>query len=140
MNNPYKDIINLPHPQSIKHPQMSIHDRAAQFSPFAALTSHGTAIKETSRLTDRRIEISEDRKIMLDIKLAILADKIADRPEAAITYFLPDEKKAGGSYVTVSGTVKKIDSYERMMVLVEGKKIFIDDILEIESELFAGLE
>lgn len=105
----YDDIINLPHPNSAKHPRMSMIDRAAQFSPFATLTGHGAAIEETARLTDRRIELTEEEKTVLDEKLRLLLETGG---EGMITYFLPDERKDGGAYVAKLGTIKKIDPLE----------------------------
>ena len=99
----YEDIINLPHHVSKTRPQMSMLDRAAQFSPFAALTGYDAAIKETGRLTDEKIEMDEDRKAALDMKQAYLIEMIDEQPEISVTYFLPDTKKSGGSYVTVTG-------------------------------------
>ena len=93
MSGPYDDIIDLPHPTSAKHPRMSISDRAAIFSPFAALTGHAAAIQETARLTDRRIELDEDTRTELDRRQAILLEHIGEQPEVTITWFCPDEKK-----------------------------------------------
>ncbi|MFG6319323.1 MAG: hypothetical protein K1W33_05650, partial [Clostridia bacterium] len=104
--NKYDDIINLPHYISKKHPQMSIEARAAQFAPFAALTGHSEAIRETARLTDERIEIDEDLKVIIDSKLRMIQKKISLKPTVSITYFVPDEKKKGGEYVTIVGNVK----------------------------------
>ena len=139
MSEPYDDIIDLPHHVSKKHPQMSSINRAAQFSPFAALTGYDSAIKETARLTDKRIVLDENAIADLDMKLNILADMSTEHPEVAVTYFKPDEKKKGGAYITVTGTLKKIDDYERAIVFVSGEKIAIEDILEIECELFKSL-
>lgn len=135
MNN-YNDIINLPHHVSTTRPQMSMIDRAAQFSPFAALTGYDAAIKETGRLTDEKIEIDEDTKASLDMKQAYLMEIIDEQPEISITYFLPDTKKSGGAYVTVTGNLKRFDEYERLLILTNGKKIPMDDIADIESDLF----
>lgn len=135
MNN-YDDIINLPHHVSATRPQMSMIDRAAQFSPFAALTGYDAAIKETGRLTDEKIEIDEDTKASLDIKQAYLMEIIDEQPEISVTYFLPDTKKSGGAYVTVTGNLKRYDEYERLLILIDGKKIPMDDIADIDSELF----
>lgn len=135
----YDDIINLPHHVSSTRPQMSIANRAAQFSPFAALTGYDAAIAETARLTDERKELSEDMLETLSMKLGMLEDAIPDRPEVSVTYFRKDEKKEGGAYITVTGAVKKIDDYEGVIVLVNGKKINIRDILDIEGELFKSL-
>ena len=113
----YDDIIGLPHHVSEVHPQMGRIDRAAQFSPFAALTGYSDAIRETGRLTEERVELDEDMKI-----------EEGDYPEAAITYFQPDNRKEGGSYVTVSGRVKKIDGYGQALVMVDGRRVLIKDI------------
>lgn len=140
MKNPYDDIINLPRPISTKHPAMSLHDRAAQFSPFAALTGFGAAIIETARLTDSRVELDEYIKADLNARLAILQDQMDQQPKVSITYFQRDSLKAGGAYITSSGCVKKIDEYERVLVMEDTTKIPIDDILEIEAELFSRFE
>ena len=118
---------------------MSEIERAAQFSPFAALTGYDAAIHETGRLTDERIDFGEETKAMLDMKQQYLNDIIADQPEITVTYFVPDEKKAGGEYVTVTGNLKRIEEYERMMILTNGKKIPMDEIADIKSELLNGI-
>ena len=135
----YEDILNLPHHVSKTRPQMSMLDRVAQFSPFAALTGYDDAIKETGRLTDEKIEMDEDRKAALDMKQAYLIEMIDEQPEISITYFLPDAKKSGGAYVTVTGNLKRFDEYERLLILTDGKKIPMDDIADIESDLFRGM-
>ena len=136
MKNTYEDILHLPHPVSSTRPRMSLADRAAQFSPFAALTGHGAAIRETARLTDRRRELSEDEQTALGDKLTMLAEIASDHPVVSVTYFRADEKKDGGSYVAATGAVKKIDEYERVIILMDGTRIPIGDISEIKSELF----
>lgn len=138
-DNKYADIIDLPHHTSRTRPRMSVSARAAQFSPFAALTGYGAAVDETARLTDDRIVLDENAKAMLDGKLQIIAEHIGDHPEVTITYFVPDKKKSGGAYVSVTGTVKEIDESERIAVLGDGTKIPIREIYEIESGLFAEL-
>ena len=135
----YEDIINLPHHVSKTRPQMSMLDRAAQFSPFAALTGYDAAIKETGRLTDKKIELDEDTKAALDMKQAYLIEMIDEQPEISVTYFLTDARKAGGAYVTVTGKLKRFDEYERLLILTNGKKIPMDDIADIESDLFKGM-
>jgi len=135
----YEDIINLTHHVSKTRPQMSMLDRAAQFSPFAALTGYDAAIKETGRLTDEKIELDEDRKAVLDMKQAYLIEMIDEQPEISITYFLPDTKKSGGAYVTVTGNLKRFDEFEHLLFLTDGKKIPMDDIADIESDLFRGM-
>ena len=138
-NHQYDDIIDLPHHVSATRPRMSMIDRAAQFSPFAALTGYDAAIKETGRLTDRRIELTEDSRATLDRKQQLLLDNLADHPEVSVTYFVPDERKAGGAYITVTGNVKKVDDYQRLLILTDGTKIPLDEILDMESELFRSL-
>ena len=140
MKNPYEDILRLPRPVSSTRPQMPIADRAAQFSPFAALTGHGAAIRETARLTDRRRELSEDEKTALGDKLTMLAEIASEHPVVSVTYFRADEKKDGGSYVAAADAVKKIDEYERVIILMDGTRIPIGDISEIESELFEKMD
>lgn len=130
----YEDIIHLPHHVSTKHPQMALIDRAAQFSPFAALTGHGAAIQETARLTDKRIELDENQKEQLDFQMQILQQKLSEQPQIIVTYFCPDEKKSGGAYKNTSGIVKKIDSYQQEIVLLDGRHIPISDIYELEIE------
>ena len=127
----YDDIINLPHHVSRKHPQMSIHDRAAQFAPFAALTGHGEAIAETARLTDRKIELDDYERLKLDEKLLILQEHIMEMPEISVTYFCPDEKKEGGKYVTVTKALRKINVVDRTLLMEDGMQIRIEDILEV---------
>lgn len=136
----YEDIINLPHHVSSTRPQMSMLERAAQFSPFAALTGYDTAIKETGRLTDEKIEIGEEALTFLNMKLQLLVDNLDDKPEVTFTYFKPDERKSGGAYVDVTGTVKKVDDYERQIVMHNGTKIPLDDILNIEGDIFALIQ
>ena len=135
----YNDIINLPHHVSSKRPQMPMIDRAAQFSPFAALTGYDDAISETGRLTDEKIDLSEEEKEVLDRKQQFLLEKIDERPALTVTYFVPDAKKSGGAYVTKSGNLKKIDAIERWMQLTDGTRIPLDDVADIESELFRDL-
>ena len=128
MNNPYADIIDLPHHVSKKHPQMPMEKRAAQFSPFAAVSGHDEAIYETARLTDEQLELSEDEIAVIDEKLQWLREHIKEQPEITVTYFQPDEKKNGGAYVTVTGSAKKID---KVLVLRDGTVIPIDAPISI---------
>jgi len=139
MSNVYDDIINLPHHVSATRTQMSAQNRAAQFAPFAALTGYDATIKETARLTDKRIELGESAIAALDMKLLILAEIIADHPEVAVTHFKSDEKKDGGAYITVNGALKRIDDYEKVLALMNGEKISIENILDIECELSEAL-
>ena len=125
----YDDIINLPHPTSAKHPRMPIADRAAIFSPFAALVGHGAAIEETARLTDQKVELTEDEKALLDEKLRLLLETGG---EGTFTWFLPDGRKDGGAYVAAVEAIKKIDPLEGLVLLADGTQLPIDDILDVE--------
>lgn len=131
MNNNYADIINLPHHTSSKHPRMSRENRAAQFSPFAALTGYDAEIKETARLTDEKIELDEDRVNEINARLQYIKDNIEENPKITVEYFVPDERKSGGAYVTLNDRVRIIDEYERMIVFISGKRVIIDDIYKI---------
>ena len=139
MNNPYKDIINLPHHRSSKHPYMPRYNRAAQFSPFAALTGHDAAVREAARTTDKRVELDEYIKVDLNEKLSIIQEYINCKPEVSIVYFQEDNLKDGGTYLTSTGFVKKIDKYDELVVMENGKKIIIKDIFQIDCELFRTL-
>lgn len=132
----YDDIIHLPHHVSKTRPQMSMQDRAAQFSPFAALTGYDAAILETGRLTEDKLELGEETQAILDRKQRYLAEIIDTKPEITVTYFVPDEKKSGGAYSTVTGFLKRIDEYERVLMLTDGRKIQLDAVLDIESDMF----
>lgn len=129
----YDDIIHLPHHVSSRHPQMSLADRAAQFSPFAALTGHEAAIRETARLTDVFVELDDDRKAQLDEQLRLLKENQFREPEIEVTYFQPDEKKSGGAYVTARGRLKKIDEYGRRIVFMDGTMISVEQVFSIEE-------
>ena len=135
----YTDIINQSRPVTLKHPPMSMINRAAQFSPFAALTGYDAAVQETARLTDEKIVLDEYAKSMLSEKLQMIAEHIDDLPEVTFTYFVPDKKKSGGAYVSVTGTVKEIDEFERIVVLDDRTRIPIHQIYEIESGVFTEL-
>ena len=128
----YDDIINLPHHVSANRHHMSMLERAAQFQPFRALTGYEDAVQETARLTEDRIELTEDEKTLLDGKLQQLADNISSHPLVTLTYFQPDKKKAGGTYVTTTGQLKKIDEHAGALILMGGERIVIEDILEIQ--------
>lgn len=139
-NDEYDDIINLPHHQSATRPHMTLHDRAAQFSPFAALTGHDAAIAETARLTDKRIYLSEDRICVINAKLQMIEVLLPEYPETSITYFIPDSKKAGGVYVTKVGRVRRIDHLTRTVVFTDYTTVLFDDIIDIESENLRDLD
>lgn len=136
----YDDIINLPHHVSKKHPQMSLMNRAAQFSPFAALTGHEAAIQETARLTDSFVELSDDKKNQLDEQLQLIMENIEQKPECEITYFQPDEKKDGGAYVTICGRIKKIDEYNQQIVFTDGTALPLKHLYAIRGELFQNVD
>ena len=140
MNGKYDEIMGLPHHISKTRPQMPMSDRAAQFAPFAALTGYDAAIKETRRLTDERIELDVEALSALDMKYQLLMEALDEAPEVTITYFQPDERKAGGKYLTATGAVKKVDDFERRITMQDGTKIPMDDVLSIDGELFSSLE
>jgi len=134
MSERYDDIIHLPHHKSEIRKQMSILDRAAQFAPFAALTGYDAAVRETARLTEKRIEPDEDAVAEINRKLRQLYEEMADEPMVSVTYFRPDEKKSGGAYVTVTGRVKKIDPVSQRVVMEDEREIPMGEILSIEEE------
>lgn len=138
-DNPYADIIHLPHHVSKIYPQMPMANRAAQFSPFAALGGHRAAIREAARRTEAKRELGEYDREILDRKLGILRERQGSRPEISVTYFRPDTKKEGGAYVTASGRLEKIDYYEGMLVLSDGKKIYFEDISDIAGNWLAQI-
>ena len=135
----YDDIINLPHHVSKKHPQMSLHDRAAQFSPFAALTGHKAAINETARLTDEKQILSEDVIAKLYEQLNLIKENIGTNQTVTITYFVPDDKKSGGAYISHTGVVKKIDEYNHTVILTDKKVITIEQISEMQIDIFSEI-
>lgn len=136
----YDDMIDLSHHVSTKRPHMSLYDRAAQFSAFKALTGYEDCVTEAARLTGERIELDDASLSFLNGKIQILQDEIKSRPNITVTYFVPDKKKDGGKYVTFSGSIKRIDEVERTIIFSDGRTILIDDVIGIESELFAELE
>ncbi len=127
----YSDIIHLPHPEPKNHPRMSMQNRAAQFAPFAALTGYEDVIQETGRLTDGFIELDEDDKERLNLKVAELMARIEEHPSVTITYFIPDSRKAGGSYSTLSGRLKSIDEIQQALILEDGTVIPFNRIFNI---------
>ena len=131
MSGKYDEIINLPHYKSTVHPPLTMAQRAAQFAPFAALTGYGDLVKETGRLTERRPEVSEEDQAELDRITAELQERIREHPEVEIEYFEEDGRKEGGAVKTASGCVRKIDPYERIIVLQPDRKYAMDDILMI---------
>ena len=129
----YDDIINLPRHVSPRHPQMPLADRAAQFSPFAALTGHEAAIRETARMTETFVELDEDRKAELDGQLRSIMENQSQRPEVEITYFQPDSEKDGGTYRTVRGKVKKVDEYQRRLYFTDGAVLLLDNLYSVKK-------
>ena len=140
MSSRYDDMIYMQNPMPTCKPRMSLHERAAQFSPFAALTGYEDAVEETARLTDARLELSEDMKTILNEKMQMTVDNVDTDPIVTITYFVPDKRKAGGAYVDVTGIVKEIDEYERCIVMTDKNKITIKQVRSIEGDLFKCLE
>ena len=135
----YDDIINLPHHVSKKHPPMSLHDRAAQFSPFAALTGHKAAINEAARLTDKKQILSEDVIAKLNEQLNLIKENISTNPIVTITYFVPDDRKSGGAYISNTGVVKKIDEYNHTVIMTDKTVIPIEQISEMQSDIFSEI-
>lgn len=131
MNHALDDIIRLPHPTSRKHPRMSMEERAAQFAPFAALTGFGGVIRETGRLTDKQVELGESDQVELERVLTFLDSQEEEHPMIKVTYFLPDTYKEGGTYVTVTGHLKRIDQVEGALLLWEGVRVPIQDIRSV---------
>ena len=132
----YDDIIDLPHHVSETHPPMSRADRAAQFSPFAALTGYDVAVRETARVTERRIELDEGVKAELNARLNCILEHLPEHPQVSITYFVPDEKKSGGAYRTVTGAVRKLDSFAKTLPLVDGTVVPMEEMVHVEGNLF----
>ena len=138
MNGKYDEIMGLPHHVSKTRPQMPMSDRAAQFAPFAALTGYDSAIKETGRLTNERIELDEDALTALNVKYQFLMDALDEEPEIKITYFKPDERKAGGEYVSAIGAVKKVDDFERLITMQDGTRIPMDDVYDMSISVITS--
>lgn len=132
--NPYEDMLELPHPVSKMHPQMPRRDRAAQFAPFAALTGYEEAVREAARITEEKMILDEDSKVQLDWKLRCLQEKVKEQPIITVTYFMKDEREKGGKYVTVTGVLKKIDSYTHQFVLENGEEIPVEDVVSLDIE------
>lgn len=135
----YDDIIDIEYPFDLGHPRMSLYDRSSQFMPFSALTGYKEAVVETARITSDRIYLDEEMKEILDNKINFIKSKFDLKPCVSITYFVPDSKKKGGSYMNINGFIKKIDLYKNVIVIDE-KKIFIDNILDIDSDVFNDME
>lgn len=136
---PYEDIVNLPPHISKRHPQPSMMDRAARFAPFAAITGYEEMVLEEARVTEERVDLDEGAFSLLNEKLNMIQEFLDEEPEVTITYFEPDKKKSGGAYVNITGIVKRIDEYEHFVIMTDGKKIRIEDIYAIGSDLFYSL-
>lgn len=134
----YDDIINLPHHVSSTQSHMAVADRAAQFAPFAALTGHDAAIKETARLTDEKLQLDENTKAAIDEKLRFLLEQ--EQAEAIFTYFVPDKNKTGGAYVSHAGILKKVDTIEQTITLIDGTSFPIDNLYCIDSNIFGSAQ
>lgn len=134
----YDDIINLKRPVS-KHPKMSLYQRSAQFAPFAALTGYEGQVKETARLIDKKIELDEEVKVMLDMKIQVIQEMLSNNPELEITYFISDSKKEGGRYDTIIDSIKKIDNYKQQFIMKNGLIIDIKEIININSDIFKNI-
>ncbi len=134
----YEDIINLSRPVS-KHAKMSLYQRSAQFAPFSALTGYEGQVKETARLTDKRIELNEEAKSDLDFKIQVIQEMLLNNPDVEITYFIPDERKDGGKYETIKNKIKKIDNYNQTIIMQDGLKIPIKEIIDIRSDIFRNV-
>ncbi len=138
MTDNYDDLLYLPHPTSQKHPRMSRLDRAAQFSPFAALSGFEGAVRETARLTQARMELGEDELAELDERLRLALAWVDDPPVVSVTWFQPDGHKEGGAYVTTRGRVRKVDTVKRVLLLEDGGRIPMDEIVALDGEIFNG--
>ena len=136
---PYEDIINIPRHISKTHPEASMADRAARFSPFAAISGYEDMVREAARVTEERIEITDAVKEQLNEKLNMIAEFLGEEHEVTITYFEPDKKKSGGAYISITGVVKRIDELKRIIIMKNNKKIKIDDISALDSDLFYSL-
>lgn len=136
---PYEDIIDLPPHISEKHPQPTMLERAARFAPFAAITGYEEMVLEEARVTQAKTELDENTLAILNEKLNLLRDALPLDQQVRITYFEPDLKKAGGTYKKINGVMKRIEDLERFVLMTDGRKIPIDDISEIESEIFDSI-
>lgn len=137
----YADILDAARPEPVPaHPRMPVRSRAAQFAPFAALTGHDDAIRETARLTVARIELDEGEQAVLDSKLQLLRRHLAEQPAVRVTYFQPDARKAGGAYLTAAGAAKKLDAHAGLLILQDGTRIPVAEIVQIDGALFRDWE
>lgn len=133
MSGRYDDILYLPHPVSEKHPPMSMAERAAQFAPFAALTGHDAVLRETERLTDSPVELTDSRRSELDAQLMELSRELERAPKVAITHFVPDLRKQGGAYVRTVGKIRRVDALARAVIMTDGSRIDMDFVTDIQK-------
>lgn len=136
----YSDIINLPHHQSVLRPHMSVYNRAAQFAPFAALVGYDQMVQDAAdlRLLDQRVILGEDQKGILDEKLKVIQEHLAEMPEIHITYFDENSNELGGGYVSYFGAVRRVEYYPTRLIMMDRKEIFLRDILDINSNIFGS--
>lgn len=133
MRGKYDDILELPHPVSDKHPPMPMADRAAQFAPFAALTGHDAVLRETERLTDSPVELTDSRRSELDAQLISLSQELDRMPKVAITHFVPDTRKSGGAYIRTVGCIRRVDAVARAVIMADGSGIDMDFVTDIQK-------
>ncbi len=131
MSGKYDDMLDLPHHTSPRHPRMTLRDRAAQFAPFSALTGYDDVIDETARLTDGKIELSEDARALLDVKQRLLQRRIEERPRVTVVHFVEDQRKTGGAYRSFTGNLIRMDETSREMVFADGTRIKTSDVIEM---------
>ena len=136
----YEDIIDMPRPKSKNKKPMSLTERAAQFSPFAALSGHNEELRETARLSSDKIELDEMEKELLSVKLKTLESRLHEQINISICYFIKDPKKEGGKYITIDGTIKQIDMINQLIILTDKTKIPMDNVIEINSSIFDMFE
>lgn len=132
----YEDILHMPHHVSPNRPRMSMLDRAAQFSPFAALSGYEAAIQETGRLTDSQVELEPDEAAVLDEKIRLLQHRQEEQPEITLIYFVPDERKPGGAYARITGRVSRIDPQKQTIRMTDGTAVSFRQLRTIEGALF----
>lgn len=137
---PYDDILHLPHHVSGTRPPMSRQDRAAQFSPFAALSGYGALLREVARQTEARVELTESSLALLDEKLRVLRSRLSRQPEITATWFVPDERKEGGAYVRATGRVKRVDPWGKRLLLTDGTEIPLEALTALEGAVFEDLD
>ena len=136
----YDDILHLPHHVSEKRPPMARQDRAAQFSPFAALSGYGALLREVARQTEAQVELTESSLAQLDEKLRVLRSRLSRQPEITATWFVPDERKEGGAYVRATGRVKRVDPWGKRLILTDGTEIPVEALTALEGAVFEDLD